>query len=387
MVVRKPFRGEVPSDVRLRAGFDAEKQMAFYLKRAFSESEDVFVYNNLRFVRKGEVAQIDHLVLHRYGFVLIESKSVTGTVEVNRQLEFVRVYRRKRSGMKSPISQVEMQAELLQKLLTDHKNALRRKVMMGLIQGGFGECRFTRLVAVSDNGEIVRRQCNPPELMKADRVVEAIRDKIRKIDDTQGFTGAFRRALADKRKAREMDEHDIWAFTGEELQSLHRFFRKHDQPVSVAVKKSPENSTSSKRTGLLRKKLSDSESRTNATGTSPRATARPPKLPHQEFNEKQQDPVNEKPPRLRDTIRKPTAQLDDESMSDHVCRHCAGSQLRILYGPYGYYFECRECDRNTKIAVQCDGCGKAARVSKRKREFSKKCKECGRTDPFFTNPS
>ena len=54
--------------------------------------------------------------------------------------------------MKSPITQVKMQADLLQALLNDQKENLRRKVMLGMVQAYFGEQRFDRLVAVSDNG-------------------------------------------------------------------------------------------------------------------------------------------------------------------------------------------------------------------------------------------
>ncbi|MCR9115470.1 MAG: NERD domain-containing protein, partial [bacterium] len=82
-MIAKESNATQPTDKRQLAGFNAEKQMAFYLRRAFGESSDVFVFNDLRIVRNDEVAQIDHLVLHRYGFAIVESKSITGTVEVN----------------------------------------------------------------------------------------------------------------------------------------------------------------------------------------------------------------------------------------------------------------------------------------------------------------
>ena len=58
-------------------GYNAEKQMAFYLKRAFQESDDIFVINDLRIEMNDDVAQIDHLIMHRFGFIVIESKSGT----------------------------------------------------------------------------------------------------------------------------------------------------------------------------------------------------------------------------------------------------------------------------------------------------------------------
>ena len=62
--------------------------MAFYLKREFTKDDDIFVFNDLRFSYQGEYSQIDHLILHRFGFVLIESKSIYGEVKVNAQGEW-----------------------------------------------------------------------------------------------------------------------------------------------------------------------------------------------------------------------------------------------------------------------------------------------------------
>ena len=49
--------------------------MAHYLKRAFGDTSDIYVFNDLRLLRRGEIAQIDHLVVHRWGFAIIESKA------------------------------------------------------------------------------------------------------------------------------------------------------------------------------------------------------------------------------------------------------------------------------------------------------------------------
>lgn len=345
--------------------------MAFYLKRAFAEIPDVLIYNNLRFVRNGEVAQIDHLVLHRYGFTLIESKSVTGKVEVNKQLEFVRVYGHKRTGMKSPISQVGMQAELLQNLLNDQKKSLRRKVMFGLVQAEFSNLRFTRLVAISDGGEIIRKQCDPPELKKADQVVATVRAMIQDRDQTQGLKGAMRRAKADKQTAAKMDEIDIAPFTDEELTAIQKFIRKQHTPTKPAESHSLQGRESNQ---------SGRATHVDADRYTSRAVNPPSIPPDGPLNQSSSSlsksrPSNSSPPKAP-----PQADVP-------VCQHCQSQNLRILYGAYGYYFECLACDQNTSIAVSCSGCGQKARVSKSKLEFSKKCAQCGRVDHYFTNPS
>jgi len=44
--------------------------MAFYLKRAFQNDEKIIIINNLRVIVNNEVAQIDHLVVHPFGFII-----------------------------------------------------------------------------------------------------------------------------------------------------------------------------------------------------------------------------------------------------------------------------------------------------------------------------
>ena len=75
------------SDPRLKAGDEAERQMAFLLDRRFEDRDDVFVLHDLR-IQKGKYAfQIDHLVVTRYGIALIESKSIHSTVSITRHDE------------------------------------------------------------------------------------------------------------------------------------------------------------------------------------------------------------------------------------------------------------------------------------------------------------
>ena len=144
-MIAKEKTSKTPTDKFGKAGFASERQMAFYLRREFAETPDVFVFNDLRIRRNGETAQIDHLVLHPFGAFLIESKSVTGTIHVNEQHEFVREFSGRTTGMKSPVTQVRMQSALLKKVLDDEKESLRRKVIFGLLQAGFPASRFEHL--------------------------------------------------------------------------------------------------------------------------------------------------------------------------------------------------------------------------------------------------
>jgi hypothetical protein len=162
-----------PMDLFGRAGRAAEEQMAHYLRRAYAQADRVSVYNGLRFELDGEVAQIDHLVLHSYGLIIVESKSVSTRVGVNHRGEWARWYKGQWQGMRSPLLQAERQAKFLQGFMKHHKAPQRRK--FDSLVGGGTTIPIDIIIAVSDDGIIER----PPgfaenTVIKADQVTGRI---------------------------------------------------------------------------------------------------------------------------------------------------------------------------------------------------------------------
>jgi ssDNA-binding Zn-finger/Zn-ribbon topoisomerase 1 len=166
-----------PSDPRLRAGEEAEKQMAFYLQRAFRKRDDCFVINDLRVLCDEDVAQIDHLVVSIYGLFIVESKSVHGTISINQHGDWQRTYNDQVTGMPSPVLQAQEQGRIIKELLRANAEHLLGKILFGKIQKGFGYCPVCIYVAISDNG-IIERGMDVPELFKADAVAGAIAKKV-----------------------------------------------------------------------------------------------------------------------------------------------------------------------------------------------------------------
>lgn len=160
------------SDRRLIAGDAAEKQMAFYLKREFGADKDLWVIHDLRVEHEGEFAQIDHLVISQWGLFVVESKSVTSSVQINAHGEWLRHFEGKNEGMPSPVLQAEAQGRLLKRLLAAHAHELLGTIM-GL-RKGFGYCPVMGYVAISDSG-IIQRETDLPNVLKADAVAPAIR--------------------------------------------------------------------------------------------------------------------------------------------------------------------------------------------------------------------
>ncbi len=164
-------------DPRLRAGEEAEKQIAFHLQRAFRKRDDCFVINDLRVVYDGDVAQIDHLVVSTYGLFIVESKSVHGTISINQHGDWQRTYNDQITGMPSPVLQAREQGRIIKELLRENAERLRGKVLFGKIQMGFRNCPVCTYVAISDSG-IIERGMDVAELFKADVVAGAITKKL-----------------------------------------------------------------------------------------------------------------------------------------------------------------------------------------------------------------
>ena len=236
------FAGQPPARNKMaQAGYEAEKQLAFYLDRAFREAAHEFrVFHGLRVERQGDVAQIDHLVLHRYGFVLVESKSIVESVEINAHGEFNRIFRGRRQGMRSPILQAEGQRDILKLLLNDHKEKLRPKAGLGLLkqQGEFGDQRFMVIAAISDKGRIECRGARPTQVMKAESVVQKIKEKVAFQQSLDGI-GGIASTLLSRQRSRDWDEHFVHAFTNTEIDAITQFLLDQHKPRKCSTGSPP----------------------------------------------------------------------------------------------------------------------------------------------------
>ncbi len=207
--------------------------MAFYLRRTFGDEPNVHVFHNVHFDREGERAQIDHLLLHRFGLIVVESKSCKGRLEINEHLEFTRIYGKQRRGMESPIAQAERQAELLRSWLIDRRVELRDRKLLNLVQSGFRHCPIQVLAAISVDAEITRpRGVDIPKVHKADQIPEVIR--------------AY---LARHKKGASLltkDEPDwgIYRFSPGEMERLQRVFGEQSRETPQTPTPPPPNAPS-----------------------------------------------------------------------------------------------------------------------------------------------
>lgn len=219
-VILKEKKFTNPSDSRLRAGDEAEKQLAFRLQRAFKKREDVFVINDLRIVYDGDAAQIDHLIVSPYGLYIIESKSCYGIIAVNKFNEWSRTYNGKSEGMPSPILQAEEQGRVLKALLIANREVLLGKMLGGIAQRGFAYCPVLGFVAVSDTG-MIERDGIVEGLYKSDDVIKAVAGKL---DEIKG--------KADLLSPKFWLTTDVvWWMKVEEAKNVAEFLVMQHQPI------------------------------------------------------------------------------------------------------------------------------------------------------------
>jgi hypothetical protein len=214
------------ASIRLDAGIKQEHDVAFYLRRAYKNSDQVMVLNDLRIEHDGESAQIDHLIVYSYGFIVVESKSIRGEVVVNEHSEWSRSYKEQWSGMPSPIKQAELQLKLLKQYLCDNTKKVIGKFLG--IQQGLGMRCYDVFCAISSDA-IIDRTKAPKDI--ADKLVksEFVTDALDKKMNFKKFYNVVGKVY-DTRPT----------FSQEELQHICQFLLdKSQQHESNAVNETP----------------------------------------------------------------------------------------------------------------------------------------------------
>jgi hypothetical protein len=363
MIVKQAETDTLPSEPRQRAGVVAERQMAFYLHRDFANDPKVFVLNDIRLSdpeqpeldgRPG-VCQIDHLVLHRWGAFIIESKSVTDEVAVRDDGaggdEWTRRSRGQDQGFPSPIQQARRQGDFLRRFLGRHRESLLGKMPPGLrsigklVTGtdhrGFGGMPIQIIVAISDHGKIRRvNEWKEPTkpfqtfVNKADNVGSKIREELAKHKAGSSLLGESKGA------------YGLWAMKPEEVETVAEFLSSHHQPRGAGV--------------------GGSASAVRHVSPTPARSAKPAAPPAA----KRPSP--------------PTA------VTGPSCKSCGGNDLSGKWGKYGYYWKCNACGTNTSMPTVCSACGaegqrgQVVKIRKEGRKFFRACEPCAIEECIWT---
>ncbi len=354
MIVKELERIET-NDKFEQAGYYAESQLAFYLKREFQNDPLFLVFNNLRLEKAGDACQIDHLILHRYGMIIIESKSVTTRVEVNQLGEWKRWFNNAWQGMPSPILQAQRQGKFLKDYLNDHVETLLNKILFGM-QSQFAKMPIDVLVAISDSGII-----NRPTNDKLDIVYKAdhIPDKVKAI------------ATEYRKKNSLLSLDPPYELAKDEIPRISQFLLTHNKPAKI---KPSSTNINSKPTNNSNQTSSDVEAPFISNPISTAKIAAPQKKIIPIINQQKSD-IN--PQAVVKAIK---------TTSKNACSHCQSSNILIAY-VHNYFFKCNNCGKNTVIKNICPSCGDREKIRKSGLQFFTECEKCSNSRLFHTNPS
>lgn len=340
--------------------------MAFLLHRAFANDRNLFVINDLRIEDAAQpeydgrpgVCQIDHLVVHRWGAFIIESKSISGCVEIRDDGsggdQWVRVRGRQRDGMDSPLRQGDRQREFLRAFLQRDAGRLLGMMPVGLrtlsrlVHGtsmkSFRGMPMQVCVAVSGNGEIRRvrnwkepKRSHPDYVKKADTVPDVIRREWqRHAKNAPAINASLLRGEPDP-------DYGEWTMTPDELCATVEHLLASHIPRSAGA----------------------GEGQTE--GAQPRAIPTPQAQPFD----------RSRAPRPLSAAAQKEAK--GGALGSPVCKICGGKELTARNGRYGHYLKCAACDANTRMVAGCPTCGAAAGsvgVSKIGDVYTATCGEC-----------
>lgn len=332
------------NNVRQIAGDKQEQDVAFFLRRAYKDDQQVFVFNDLRFEHNEEVAQIDHLILYPYGFVLIESKSITGEVKVNKNQEWIRSYRQQWSGMRSPIKQVELQERLLRELLYENRVQMLPTKLFGALQESFGGRRWDQVCAISSNA-IVHRDEMPKDISEKLVKSEFVVEKLTKLMNIPAniITSTLKFDIRPD-------------FTLEQMNKIADFLMQQHKP-------------------------SVSEQAQQITPES--AEVKPTQTPQAETNsERVETNRSEYIVTKEQTTPTPETAIDIPKLT---CKKCNNSEsLQAMWGKFGYYVKCPECGTNTAMKRNCPSCNsKNTKVNKTKAYYHLTCQDCNAQHEIF----
>ncbi|HHO55039.1 MAG TPA: NERD domain-containing protein [Trueperaceae bacterium] len=156
----------------------AQEDLAFFMKIMFAKSSTVKrlglrVFNGLRFEMDNYAIQIDHLILHKYGIIVIENRSETADIDINLIGQWTQTYKAKSLKITSPLEQGERKLEFIRSVLEHNHKVLRAKNNNS--QADFKDFAFDLIVAISDHGNINSSSGNLPlEICRRSKVVETI---------------------------------------------------------------------------------------------------------------------------------------------------------------------------------------------------------------------
>ena len=342
------FETAAKPDPRQRAGAAAEAQIAHYLDRTFGHDPEVHLFHGLRLVDPDRPEQdsspgmcrIDHLIVHRWGMIIVESNSAMQGVRARTDgsggHESARPNCEGIKGVAAPIRQARRQSEFLRALLQRHRKkpvggrffGLRSiaRLRFGADRRCFMQAPIQLVIAVPYRGMIGRFDSwNEPRIPSG-----LILSRADLVPDRVGVEVERHRSGSSLSGDRPAGEYGLWSMGPREVAKVARFL------------------------GARHVAGYGNSSAGQFSNGDKRACVR--------------------------AIR------TDEA----VCGYCAGVDLTARWRSDSYHWRCGDCDRNTAMPLVCAACGAkghrntGVRIGKRNTEYSRDCEACGFSETLWT---
>lgn len=188
----------------IRAGRAGERDAAHFLGREFGESSRMGMLHDLRLELDGEVAQIDHLIIHRYQATawVLETKNYAGRLTCDEHGDWTVWSRSNPRDIPSPVNQARRQCELLRRWLQANDITYIQKILP--------------VVLISPTSSVDRSKLPADaHVVKSDNFGQWWQKEA----DSIGVTGALR--MVGKHLLSGMSEQEFGAL-GQRLAAAHR---------------------------------------------------------------------------------------------------------------------------------------------------------------------
>ncbi len=198
-----------------RHDYEHAAQLALkHLERSLMDLPDLRVFNGLRLVQGQHAFTLDHLVLHRHGFIVVENAVMMLELNVNVRGEWTHSYCDAPLRVPSPQLQVERKLKRLHSFLEPHANVLRREHTQ---QFYFYPLSFQKLVVVADEVKLqLPKGMTLPDFVKANQLPRKLQtlaaESRRKAKATLGY----------KAKGLELSERELY--------KISAFLRNQHEP-------------------------------------------------------------------------------------------------------------------------------------------------------------
>ena len=306
---------------RIENGYKAEKENAYYLDFRFKDNAHNILLHDIRIEYEGKVAQIDHIIINRFGIEVLESKSFTGILTIKGDGSLNVTYGKKVQTFPNPIEQNNRHIQILSDYIKAHVKLPSNLKLFGI--------PISSTILINPKTTLTNNHL-PKGFERADSFAT------KRVEDI------------DKMGAMEVFKSLGCIMKIDRAKEIAEFLVKHHKPKVYDY---------SKKYPLIKK---ETPSNTNSHIK-----------PMKNFIKKS-------------ILENPTL-IKNQDIHTPLCSKCKSPNIEIVYGKYGYYFKCLFCDGNTAIKLTCSDKRCKPKIKKSKLNFYQVCEVCGLNELYFTN--